>query len=139
MIRSSKEKGWRLIHEASRILNRDLKLAFEQSDTSLTIRRAQEVVELSIKGALQILGVDYPKSHDVGKLLSQVAKEKQCPLEEKILQRFARVSESLAEMRGPSFYGEEDYSIDQARDAFEEARFVLETIEKHFKGSVAQG
>ncbi|HEB31078.1 MAG TPA: HEPN domain-containing protein [Spirochaetes bacterium] len=34
-----------------------------------TIRKCQEAVELGVKGLLRIVGVEYPKSHRVGKVL----------------------------------------------------------------------
>jgi HEPN domain-containing protein len=63
---SNKELGERLIDEAERICKWDLKTAIEKEDWNLAIRRSQEVVELSLKGALKFLGIDYPKAHDVG-------------------------------------------------------------------------
>lgn len=75
------EAGERLIREAGKILSRDLKGALESGDHNLAVRRAQEVVELLLKGSLKILGVDYPKVHDVGPVFVQRAKEKQIPLD----------------------------------------------------------
>jgi HEPN domain-containing protein len=38
---------------------------------SLAIRRAQETCELSLKGALRYLAIEYPRDHDVSDVLSR--------------------------------------------------------------------
>lgn len=131
---TNKEKGLKLIEEARRIFDRDLSLSFEQKDFNLTVRRAQEVVELATKGALQILGVDYPKVHDVGLLLVQQAQIKKCTVDETSLSKIAADSLWLASIRNIAFYGEGNYPEPDAAQAFEAARFSLQKIESHFKG-----
>jgi HEPN domain-containing protein len=56
---TNKEVGMRLIEKAGEILHRDLNSAWMACDYNMTVRRAQEVVELALKGVLEILGVDY--------------------------------------------------------------------------------
>lgn len=129
------DSGWKLIDEARRIFQRDLKLALQEKDFNLAVRRAQEVVELSTKGALSILGVDYPKVHDVGPILFKYATSKQCPIDKEKLERISNTSLWLASVRNMSFYGEGEYSAKDARKAFEEAEFVLNSITQHFKKS----
>lgn len=135
--KSNETKGNKLIEEASRIFKRDLTMAFQEQDYNLTMRRSQEVVELATKGALQILGVDYPKSHDVGLVLVQHARTKQCSVGDDVLDRIAKASSWLASHRSPSFYGEGDYSQADAGRAYEEAKFVLEAVQNHFSVSIA--
>ncbi len=43
--------------------------AFEKEVYSLAIRRAQETCELSLKGALRYLAIEYPRDHDVSDVL----------------------------------------------------------------------
>ena len=57
--------GKELIQSAERILKRDLEDAFKEKDYNMTVRRAQEVVEFTLKGALKIFGIEYPKVHDI--------------------------------------------------------------------------
>ncbi|MBM3240765.1 HEPN domain-containing protein [Candidatus Poribacteria bacterium] len=38
--------------------------AFKGNSWNRTIKHAQEVVELCLKGLLKTMGVEYPKSHD---------------------------------------------------------------------------
>jgi hypothetical protein len=56
------ERADRLLSEGESIFN-ELKQSLEVKNWNLTIRRAQEVVELVLKGLLAQLGMDYPKVH----------------------------------------------------------------------------
>ena len=80
--------------------------AFEKEVYSLTIRRAQETCELSLKGALRYLAIEYPRDHDVSDVLIRLKEMRQIPewFYEKI-EFMAGVSSDLARKRGPAFYG----------------------------------
>lgn len=80
--------------------------AFEKEAYSLTVRRAQETCELSLKGALRYLAIEYPRDHDVSDFLLKVKEIRQIPdwFNEKI-EFMASVSSDLARKRGPAFYG----------------------------------
>ncbi|TAN37332.1 MAG: HEPN domain-containing protein [Candidatus Methanoperedens sp.] len=84
----------------------EAKSAFEKEVYSLTIRRAQETCELSLKGALRYLAIEYPRDHDVSDVLIRVKETRQIPewFYEKI-EFMAGVSSDLARKRGPAFYG----------------------------------
>lgn len=72
------------------------------------VRRAQECVELSLKATLRLLGVEYPRQHEVGELLRKVSVERgqrEWFLSE--LPAIILVSKRLVENRGPAFYGDE--------------------------------
>ena len=86
-MKSTREEGLRLIREAEGILRRDAQGALTEKDFNLVVRRAQEVVELALKGALKILGVDYPKVHDVAPLFSDQLRQKQGVADPTVLQR----------------------------------------------------
>jgi len=60
------EQGEKLLKEAQWIFERDLKMAADEENYNLAVRRAQEVVELALKGCLRIVGIDFPKVHDAG-------------------------------------------------------------------------
>jgi HEPN domain-containing protein len=47
---STREDGEKLIQQAQKIWNRDLQSALQEADYNMTVRRAQEVVELTLKG-----------------------------------------------------------------------------------------
>jgi len=40
----------------------------EDKDFAYCVRASQEAVELSIKAILRLIGVEYPKTHDPGKI-----------------------------------------------------------------------
>lgn len=63
-MRSMQEEGLRLVREAESIFKRDALGALNEKDFNMVVRRAQEAVELALKGGLKIMGVDYPKVHD---------------------------------------------------------------------------
>ncbi len=124
---SNKEQGEKLLKEAQWIFEKDLKSAIEEENYNLAVRRAQEVVELSLKGCLRILGIDYPKVHDVGFVFVREAGNK-LRFKEDSLSEIERISKWLSEARAPSFYGERDFTSEDAKKAFEDAAFVLSEI-----------
>ncbi len=106
---------------------------YEQGVWNLVVRRAQEAVELALKGALWWAGLDVPRFHDVGSFL----RESQQRFPEDFAQRIpqlASISRSLSVERERSFYGDEVlrlppeqiYTQHDAAQALEQARFVLE-------------
>lgn len=124
---TSKEQGEKLLKEAQWIFEKDLKSAMEEKNYNLAIRRAQEVVELSLKGCLRILGIDYPKVHDAGLLFVKEAGKK-LNFNKNTLTEIERISRWLAEARAPSFYGERDFTSEDAKKAFKDAAFVITEI-----------
>jgi HEPN domain-containing protein len=124
---TNKEQGEKLLKEAQWIFENDLKGAMEEENYNLAIRRAQEVVELSLKGCLRILGIDYPKVHDAG-LLFVIEAGKKLNLNKNTLTEIERISRWLAEARAPSFYGERDFTSEDAKKAFKDAAFVITEI-----------
>jgi HEPN domain-containing protein len=125
---SNKELGKKLITEAERIYKWELNTAIENEDWNLAVRRAQEIVELSLKGALKFLGVDYPKVHDVGYVFIKEAKNKGMQLSEDNFMKIQEASKWLTEARASAFYAEKNYSKDDALRAYEDAVFVIQTI-----------
>ncbi len=124
---TTKEQGERLLKEAQWIFEKDLKIALEEENHNIAVRRAQEVVELSLKGCLRVLGIDYPKVHDAG-LVFVMEAGKNLSFDKSTLTEIERVSRWLSEARAPSFYGERDFTSEDAKKAFEDAAFVLEEI-----------
>lgn len=124
---TNKEQGEKLLKEAEWIFEKDLKSAMEEENYNLAVRRAQEVVELSLKGCLRILGIDYPKVHDAGFVFVKEAGNK-LHFKKDSLQQIERISRWLSEARAPSFYGERDFTSEDAKKAFEDADYVLKEI-----------
>jgi HEPN domain-containing protein len=119
------EAGRKFIGEAERILERDAVDAYEKGSWNLSVRRSQEAVELALKGLLRMLGIDYPKHHDVGELFLQQVMDKFPAIKRDILERIKDISKRLSRDRAPAFYFERVYSEDDAQKAVTDARFVL--------------
>jgi len=129
-VKNAREEGIRLIQEAESILRRDAKGALNEQDFNLAVRRAQEVVELALKGALKILGVDYPKIHDVAPVFSDQVRQKRSINDPSVLQKIEEISLWLAESRASSFYLDREYSKEDAEQALDDAVFVLSETRK---------
>lgn len=126
---SMQADGEKLIGEAQRIFDRDVQAALRDRDYNMVIRRAQEVVELSLKGALKVLGVDYPRVHDVAPAWSEQVRRKVAhPVSDETLERLEAISLWLSQARTLSFYFERGYSEEDAGRAFTDAAVVLTEI-----------
>jgi len=66
------------INDASYSLE-EAKQAVNRGIYHRAVRRAQECVELSLKATLRLLGVEYPRQHEVGGLLPKVSVERELP------------------------------------------------------------
>lgn len=105
-----------------------------------TVREAQEAVELLLKGALRLVGIEVPKTHDVAEMLR--GEQKRFPPSfRRRVPRLAKISVELAKWRGPSFYGDEERNIPPG-DLFDEKkalralrgmRFVLRSCKQLFE------
>ncbi len=71
---------------------------------SYAVRSSQECVELSLKAALRAVGVEYPKKHDVGRVLLRI--KERFPAWFAVAE-FARTSRELVQLREPAMYGDE--------------------------------
>jgi len=54
---NNREKGEELIARAEGIIEREIAGAFEDGEFNMAVRRAQEAVELTLKGALTVFGI----------------------------------------------------------------------------------
>ncbi len=134
---TNNERAEFLIHEAQENL-REMKDAFLNGLYNRTIRRAQEVVEQSLKALLKLMNFEYPKEHDVGKYLEDIIKRRSIAYEKEKIDEIKKISSSLGQKRAPAFYGEVFYSKGEAESAIKDAEFVmnfvLNLIEKVKKG-----
>ncbi len=115
--------------------------AFTKEMYHRTIRRAQESVELSLKAVLRLLGMEYPRQHDVSDVLVEIARVRELPDWFRFeLETISIVSKRLAGERGPAFYGDESaftpprelYSKEDAEKAIDNARKIHELSRKLF-------
>jgi len=90
-----------------------------------------DIVELSLKAALRAVGIEYPKKHDVSRVLLRM--RTRFPAEFAV-EDFARTSRELVDLREPAMYGDEIRMIsstalfrrEQAEEVLEKARKVHE-------------
>lgn len=121
------EAGERLLEEA-REFSPELERAFERAAWNIVVRRAQEIVELSLKGALKMMGIEYPKEHDVGDLFARACAARGLGVPEADLIAVSEISARLARDRQPAFSMERRYSREDAARARQGADRVLALI-----------
>jgi len=107
---------------------------------AFTVRQSQEAVELSLKAALRLLGLDFPKWHDISEVL---LKEKdKFPMEfQNVIPKIAIISSSLTKKRETAMYGDEEnnsppskiFNKNDAEDALKDAKFCFNFLEELFK------
>ncbi len=125
---SLNEEGKRLVDGARRIFEREVRAALADEDHNLVVRRSQEVVELALKGVLRMLGIDYPKAHDVDAVFARQVPRKAGNINQSVLARIQAISLWLAQACAPAFYLEADYGSADAERASEDARYVLQSV-----------
>ena len=107
---------------------------------NLVVRRSQESVELALKAVLRSAGLEVPHVHDVGFLLAEHADRLPSGLTVHI-ERLVSISRRLRQEREISFYGNEEigapperlYSAEDAGQALDDARFVLDLAGTHVR------
>ena len=115
---------------------RTAKLAYNQRNYPYSVRQAQESVELVLKGALKLVGVEHPKIHDVSDaLLSNVDR---FPEQFRArVDQLAKISKQLARKRAPAMYGEETRGLPpeklfdrtDAKKALDDAKEILDACD----------
>jgi len=88
----------------------DAKRAFSRGNYPYATRLAQEGVELSLKAVLRLVGIEYPKVHDVGRVLKRFPERFQGWTSED-LHFIEETSRILASLRALSMYGGETEEI----------------------------
>jgi HEPN domain-containing protein len=102
----------------------------DAGDHSDVVREAQELVELALKAMLRAIGIEPPRVHDVGPLLLEYEGRFPLDLRESLV-RASGVSTRLRQDRERAFCGDvdfiptEEYTADQAAEAYDDAAWVL--------------
>lgn len=119
----------------ARVRRRVLEVLAEQAAWSDVVREAQELVELALKGALRLVGLDPPHWHDVGPILVE-----HCAMFPEWFAesapRLAEISHWLRREREFAFYGDVDvipteaYRDTDGRRAIGDALEVLAAVER---------
>ena len=118
------ERADQLLAEAAEIAG-DMRRALERGGWNLAARRAQEVIELVVKGLLNEMGVEYPRTHDPAPVLVETIRRRQVKTDAAFLDWLTAQSGQLAKIRGPAFYLEIEVGEAEARSAVEAADRVL--------------
>jgi len=108
--------------------------AISSGNYSYAVRSSQECVELSLKAALRAVAVEYPKKHDVSRVLLRVKGRFPAWF---AVDEFVRTGRELLELREPAMYGDEVRMIspsalfrkEQADDVFQKARKTHEACQ----------
>lgn len=123
----------------------DAKSAFERKDYPDVVRYCQECVELSLKAVLRLVGIEYPKVHDVSDVL-EYSKERFPEWMREEIPKLCEASQSLALERGPSVYGIENlgkppsalFGPKDAANAIEKADHTFKTCSRFYEEFVGR-
>jgi len=111
--------------------------ALDSGNYPYVVRQSQEAVELSLKGALRLAGIEPPKWHDVGPLLKRERGRFPQWFQE-LVDDLASISRSLRKERELAMYGDEEigvppeelYTRKDATQALENASRVVEVVKR---------
>lgn len=129
--------------QSARAFLEDAQLIFEEAQASLkaghhhrVVRKAQESAELALKGLFRYLGLEYPKSHVLGRVIQREVRK--CPLfSPEEIEKLAYYSDALSLDREPAFYGTPDgipaselFDQEDARESLQKADWILGVVRK---------
>ncbi|MBS7626803.1 HEPN domain-containing protein [Candidatus Bathyarchaeota archaeon] len=104
--------------------------ALKDGNYPYSLRLSQECVELSLKASLKLVGIEYPKVHDVSDVLLRV-KERFPEWFKEELEDMCEASKVLASKREIAFYGsEEEYLSPEEIIGGREAESAVSKAEK---------
>ena len=118
----------------SRIRLKSVQVLFDEESWADVVREAQEIVELSLKGLLRHHGIEFPRIHDISKIMEAHSQKLPESIRGK-LGKLAKISKTMRRDRELAFYGSEDltpsefYEKEDAQEAFDNARFVVDAVE----------
>jgi HEPN domain-containing protein len=120
----------------AKIILEESRFSFEKGHWHRVIRKCQEATELGIKGLFRYLGIEYPKSHILGRVIKKELNKYNLFSKEE-LGKIALISDTLAFDREPSFYGSPEgtpaaklFDQDDAEEAIGNAEWVINIIRK---------
>jgi len=122
---------------------REAEDALNDKDYPMAIRRSQECVELSIKGILRAISIEFPREHDVSEVLISAPWEKIGSPAWFVdhVGEMARIMQEITPKRGPAMYGFETemkpahaiFSLEDGQKGTRDAKFVYEACGKFLK------
>ena len=112
---------------------KDAKDAMEEGRLPYALRLSQECLELSLKASLKLVGIEYPKKHDVSEVLLRVGTRFPDWFASAV-PALAEASLALAERRAISMYGDEERGLSpEAIISREEVAEAWQWARKAFK------
>jgi HEPN domain-containing protein len=112
---------------------KDAEEALKDGNNPYCLRLSQECVELSLKASLKLVGIEYPKIHDVSDVLINV-KERFPEWFKKEIDKFCEISRILTSKREIAFYGsEEEYLSPEDVIGEKEAKEALDNAMEVYK------
>ena len=117
------ERGRKLMAMATEYLQ-DMETSYGRQSWNAVVRRAQEVVELALKGVLSYLGVEFPKVHDPAAVFIATLAARGMALGAAEAADVTAVSARLARKRAPAFYLEHTEDAAAAEEAAADARRI---------------
>jgi len=117
------ESGSKIRDRAERCL-REMREAFSEGDWNLTIRRAQEAVDLYLKSLLKCMNIEFPKVHNIAPLLIKEFPKIGISILPEEKDKLLFISSDLSRRRAPALYQEEEYSQEEAEEAKSAAIWV---------------
>jgi HEPN domain-containing protein len=108
---------------------------YTEKDWPDVVRECQEVVELALKALLRSAHVEVPRIHDVSEII-EAQREALASVASADLDRMCKISRTMRRDRELAFYGSEDltpsefYKEADAKEAFEQARWVVARVMK---------
>ena len=135
---NNKVSSLAFLSDAEIILD-EARISFEREHWHRVVRKCQEAAELAVKALFKYLGLEYPKSHILGKIIKkEIGRHKLFENEE--LKKIAFITDSLAFDREPSFYGSSDgvaastlFSKDDAEEALNNSEWLIRMIRSVLK------
>ncbi|MGQ9543707.1 MAG: HEPN domain-containing protein [Candidatus Bathyarchaeia archaeon] len=120
--------------------------ALKDCNYPYSLRLSQECVELSLKASLKLVGIEYPKVHDVSDVLLRV-RERFPEWFREELDEICEVSRVLASKREVAFYGSEEEYLGpeevigrgEAESALRKAEKTHQLCEKLLSSHVERG
>ena len=114
-------------------------ISLERGHYHRVIRKCQEAAELSVKGLFKYAGIEYPKSHILGRVMKKEFANSSLFKQEE-LEEMAHISDTLSLDRESSFYGAPDgtpaselYDKEDATDAINKTLWLINKIKKIVK------
>jgi HEPN domain-containing protein len=103
----------------------DMLRSYERGSWGIVVVRAREVVIMSFKGLLKMMGVEYSKIHGLGAIFGIVCIKRGLKVKSKELDQLRHISSALTDGPDPSLDMEKTYSKEDADKAKADAEKVL--------------